>query len=386
MGWFTRSSKVEDRALTRATIAPAMPLAWPLSDAEITPDAAMRVSDVFACVRCLADSAAMLPLVAYARTPDGGRERFNGRLADLLQRPAPGTTTASFVGTLVAHLNLFGDGFVAKYRDARGTVAQLGLLHPSTVQARIVAGEPRYTLMRSAGVSEHGVEDILHVRALSVDGITGLSPIGQARQALGLSRALSGHADAFARNAGRPGGILAIKGFHREDVDGEVDVQADLKTAFQDKFVGENSGRVMVVSGDSLEYQQLGLSLVDAQFIEQRRLSTAEIARVFRVPPWMVGAPSGDSMTYSNTESQASAFVKFSLAPWPALIEQAISADSDLSPTPVFAEFLLDGLLRADTATRALVYEKALDPDRGWMSRAEVRRLENLPAEEAPDA
>ncbi len=380
MRLFRRSSSVEDRALTRATL-PAALLPEARSGQPISPDAALRIADVFACVRCLADTAASLPLVAYRRTADGGRERFDGRLADLLRRPAPATTTANLTGTLMAHLNLFGNAYLGKYRDERGTVVQLAPLHPATVTPKLVGGEPRYVRMLPDGVAEHGPGDILHIRALSVDGLVGLSPIAQARQALGLSRALAGHADAFARNAGRPGGVLLVKGmdaFAREE---EPDAEGDLKRAFEAGFTGENAGRVMVMSGDSLDYTQLGLSLTDAQFIEQRQFSTAEIARVFRVPPWMVGAPSGDSMTYSNVESQAAAFVKFSLAPWLTLIEQAITADPDLSPSPVYAEFLLDGLLRAESEARARIYALALDPDRGWMTRAEVRRLENLPAE-----
>jgi phage portal protein BeeE len=99
----------------------------------------------------------------------------------------------------------------------------------------------------------------------------------------------------------------------------------------------------------------------------------------------MVGAPSGDSLTYSNTEQQQLAFVTHSLRPWLVLIEQAITNDPDLCRGPnLYCEFLLDGLLRADHATRAEVYTRALDPVTGWMDRSEVRALENLPAENAP--
>ena len=110
-------------------------------------------------------------------------------------------------------------------------------------------------------------------------------------------------------------------------------------------------------------------------------MSTQEVCRVFRIPPWMVGASSGDSLTYSNTESQALAFVTFSLRPWLVTIEQAITADSDLCRGSLYVEFLLDALLRADSKTRADVYALALDAERGWMTRREVRRLENLEPE-----
>jgi len=104
------------------------------------------------------------------------------------------------------------------------------------------------------------------------------------------------------------------------------------------------------------------------------------------VPPWMVGADAGSSMTYSNVESQALAFVTYSLRPWLVAIEQALSADEDLFPGTLYCEFVLDALLRADSSTRAAVYTAALDPVTGWMDRDEVRGLENLEPRPAGDA
>jgi len=156
-----------------------------------------------------------------------------------------------------------------------------------------------------------------------------------------------------------------------------------LAECFAERHGGPNrAGNTAVMTGD-ISYQSLALSMQDADFVAQRNLSTAEICRIFRIPPWLLGAPSGDALTYSNVESQALAFVKFTLAPWLTIIEQALSADGDLSPRNVYVAFNLDGLLRADAATRADVYSKALDPVTGWLSRSEVRSLEDLPAEPA---
>lgn len=127
------------------------------------------------------------------------------------------------------------------------------------------------------------------------------------------------------------------------------------------------------------------MSADDAQFIQARKLSATEIARAFRIPPWMVGAEDGGSLTYSNTESQSLAFVSYSLRPWLVAIEQALTADRDLYSASTFCEFLIDGLLRADSKTRAEVYAIALDPLTGWLRRDEVRRLENLAEETTAD-
>jgi HK97 family phage portal protein len=383
MGFFRRRSEPEDRTLSRERTS------WPdfgplLFEGDLGPSESMRIADVFACVRCLADAAASLPLIPYRRLEDGNRERFSGRLADLIARPAPATTSANLIGTTVAHLNLHGDAFLGKYRDDDGTVVQLGNLDPTGVEVEIREGRPLYTLMRPSGVSEHGVEDVLHIRALSTDGIRGLSPIRQARQAVGLASNLTTHADSFAKNSGRLGGVLRLAGWRA----GQPQEGERTRTDWDEKFgTPDKSGGVLIVGGEGdVQFTPLTLSMADAQFVEQRNLSTQEVARIFRVPPWMIGAPTGDSLTYSTVEGQALAFVKFSLAPWLTLIEQAISADPDLSPSPVFVEFLLDGLLRAESKTRAEVYALALDPEKGWLRRDEVRRLENLPPEEGSNA
>ena len=137
-----------------------------------------------------------------------------------------------------------------------------------------------------------------------------------------------------------------------------------------------------MLSGD-VNFQQIGMPLEDAQFLEQRQLSATEVARIFRLPPWIIGAPTGDSLTYSTVEAQGLAFVTYALRPWLVGIEQALSADRDLFAPNEYAEFLLDGLLRSDAVSRAEVYTRALDPVTGWTNRKEVRRLENLGPDDA---
>jgi HK97 family phage portal protein len=192
-----------------------------------------------------------------------------------------------------------------------------------------------------------------------------------------LADGLGAFAEAFTRNGARPSGIIKIPTGSSADAVKSLSEQAAVKHGG-----ARNAHRIAVVTGD-VEWQALAGSPDDLQFVEQRKLSTAEIARIFRIPPWMIGASSGDSMTYSNTESQSLAFVMHSLRPWLVVIEQAISNDPDLCPGSAYVEFLLDALLRADSMTRAQVYEKALNPVTGWMNRAEVWRLENLDPEPA---
>jgi HK97 family phage portal protein len=368
--------RTEDRALTRANV-PAVMLNSAPGAASVTPSSALTIADAYACIRALADAAASLPLHVYRKTPEG-RTRLEGRTAELLRRPAPATTTANLVGQLVAHLNLHGNAYVGKFRNADGQVEQLALLAPDRVTPELRGGLPLYTVSDDRGrQSVHGTGDIIHVRALSTDGLVGLSPVRQCRVALGLSAQLAEHAARFFDNDARPSGILKIPSIgSREQIQ-------HVKAAWDAGHRGlTNAHRIAVVAGEA-SFESVSMPLEDAQFLGQRELSAQEVARIFRVPPWIVGAKDGGSMTYSNTEQQALHFATYSLRPWLVLIEQALSADADLFAANQYAEFVLDGLLRSDAATRADVYAKALDPVTGWMTRDEVRRLENLDPEPA---
>src|SRR5262245_29367923 len=116
-----RRRRTEDRALTVQDTVPAV---FPdLSTSQIATHAAMRIADVYACVRVLAESAASLPLIAYRHT-DQGRVRAGGQAQDLVDHPAPAVTTASLIGQLMSHLCLWGNAYIAKYRDRDGRVAQ----------------------------------------------------------------------------------------------------------------------------------------------------------------------------------------------------------------------------------------------------------------------
>jgi HK97 family phage portal protein len=377
MRWLTRKTArtTEDRSLSAGSVPPVMLQSTP--GGAVTPDGALKIADAYACIRALADAAASLPLHVYRRS-DTGRVRATGRTAELIERPAPAMTTAALVGQLVAHLNLHGNAYLGKVRS-EGRVEQLVALLPERVTPRIESGEPRYELRDEKGRrSDHGTDDIIHIKALSTDGLVGLSPVRQARTALGLDRSLTEYGARFFDNDARPGGIVKIgngaKGLER------------LREAWEEKHRGtENAGRIAVVSGE-VEFIEIGMPMDDAQFLEQRKLSATEVARIFRVPAWIVSAEDGGSMTYANSEQQGLAFVTYSLRPWLVAVEQALSADRDLCPGGLYVEFKIDALLRADSATRADVYTKALDPITGWMTRDEVRHLENLEPETSPPA
>ena len=369
---------VESRALTRENV-PAVMLGTPTVAGEpVNERTALQLADVLACVRCIAEAAALLPLIAY-RHLDTGRQRLGGgKLVELLDRPAPAVTQSAFIGQVVASLALRGNAFIGLYSGEEGELQQLGVLPPDRVEVEVRGGMPWYRLTRDNGrQTEHTSDDVLHVRMpLSIDGVLGASPIALVGEALGLNRALVQEASALISNATAPRGVLTVTAGPGDD-----DVMKNLERDFSTRHKGpRNAGRVAVLTSD-VKFTALSLSPHDAQLVEQRELSTAEVCRIFRVPPWMVGAKSGDSLTYSTVEGQSRAFLVYCLGPYLTAVEQAITGHARLCSARVYVEFLRDAILQADSLTRAQVYALALDRDKGWMNRAEVRQRENLEPE-----
>jgi HK97 family phage portal protein len=233
-----------------------------------------------------------------------------------------------------------------------------------------------YTLSRREGVSEHGPEDVLHIRGMSADGLTGLSPVTQCRLALSLSSNLQEHAKQYFENGSRPSGVLSTP-FGMSD-EGRQRLMEGWRN--EQSLSAGRMHSVAVVEGET-KFVPIAFSADDSQFLQQRELSAREVARVFRVPAHLIDAATGDSLTYSNVTEQNRYFVTHSLRPWLVRIERAITNDTDLCPGSTYVQFDLDGLLRADARSRAEIFEKALDPITGWMRREEVRELEELPPE-----
>lgn len=352
-----------------------LPLMGAYTSSTVTPTAALAIADVWAAVRVLADAASSVPLHVYRKTAVGRERVTSGKLVDLLARPGPATSQADLISTLMSHLAIWGNPYPAKYRQ-QGEVTQLGLLAPERVRPELEGGRLRFRYSPGTGPQQMLTQaDVVHVKGLSVDGLTGLSAVSQAARVLGLSDELVKHALSFFESGtARPAGVVKIS-----PGASEVARQRWIESL---RAEGRPHG-LLVVEGD-VEYQELAAKLDDSQFVEQRRLAAQEIARVFRIPPHMLGAPTGDSLTYITVEQQSLDFVRYSLLPWLRRVELAVSNDRDLAFERQYVRFETDALLRGDSKTRAEVYEKALDPITGWMSRDEVRRLEDLEPETPP--
>jgi len=368
----------EERSLPAPTAQPS--LLPPYSGTpirQVSTSNVLAIADAFACVRVLADSISTLPLKVYRRIPAGRVPAGDdSRAVQLLNRPAPGSTSVDLVSQIVTHLVVHGDAFIGKFRSD-GEIVQLGLLDPTQVQVELNGRRVLYTITSGGQRSEHGPEDILHIKAMSADGLRGMSPVAQCRSALGLNENLRESSRQYFAQGSRPSGILTTPY-------GGTDQIERVAAAWSARHGGvENMHKVAVLTGD-VSFTPIAFSADDSQFLQQRELSTREIARIFRVPAWAIDGATGDSLTYSNVQEQARALVTYSLRPWIVRIERAITNDADLCPGNTYVAFELDGLLRSDAASRSEIYTRALDPETGWMTRSEIRELEDLAPEANP--
>lgn len=341
---------------------------------------AMQTTAVYACVRILAEAIASLPLHVYQYKQDGGKERIPRHLLYSLLHDEPNPEMTSFVfrETLMSHLLLWGNAYAQIIRDGRGQVLALYPLLPNKVEvSRTSNGNLFYTYRRDAGESRMNPDsgtvtlrkdEVLHIPGLGFDGLIGYSPVAMAKNAIGMALATEEYGAAFFANGANPGGVLEHPGVIK-------DIQR-VKDSWNSAYQGSSNSHKVAVLEEGMKFQAIGIPPEQAQFLETRKFQINEIARIFRVPPHMVGDL--EKSSFSNIEQQSLEFVKYTLDPWVVRWEQALQ-QSLLLPSErsnIFIKFNLDGLLRGDYASRMLGYSTGRQ--NGWMSANDIRELENL--------
>ena len=343
---------------------------------------AMQTSAVYACVRILAESVAGLPLHVYERTANGSKSTKPSHPLYRLLHDEPNREMTSFVfrETLMSHLLLWGNAYAQIIRDGRGfPIALYPLLPDRMAVDRNESGELVYTYQSDKGQVKLRRENILHIPGLGFDGLIGYSPIAMAKNAVGLALATEDYGATFFANGANPGGVLEHPGVIKPE-------QADrLRESWQSQFGGANAHKVAVLE-EGLKFHQMSIPPEQAQFLETRKFQINEIARIFRVPPHMVGDL--EKSSFSNIEQQSLEFVKYTLDPWVVRWEQSLQQALILpsEKTTIFIKFNLDGLLRGDYQSRMQGYSTGIQ--NGFMSVNDVRGLEDmnlLTAEEGGD-
>ena len=358
------------------------------SGKSVTERSAMQMTAVYACVRILAEAIAELPLHLYRYTDAGGKEKAIDHPLYLLLHDEPNPEMSSFVfrETLMTHLLLWGNAYAQIIRNGKGEVVALYPLMPNKMTVdRDEKGQLYYSYQRSndEAIPDSGKvilkpSDVLHIPGLGFDGLVGYSPIAMAKNAIGMAIACEEYGAKFFANGAAPSGVLEHPGTIKDP--------SKVREAWQSQFGGSgNSGKVAVLE-EGMKYTPISISPEQAQFLETRKFQINEIARIFRVPPHMVGDL--EKSSFSNIEQQSLEFVKYTLDPWVIRWEQSLSR-ALFSPDEkknYFFKFNVEGLLRGDYASRMTGYATARQ--NGWMSANDIRELENLdriPAEEGGD-
>jgi HK97 family phage portal protein len=341
---------------------------------------AMQMTAVYSCVRILSETLASLPLHVYRYNDSGGKEKYlKHPLYKLLHdEPNPEMTSFAFRETLMSHLLLWGNAYAQIIRNAKGEILALYPLMPNKMTVdRDSSGRLFYLYQRgSEDTPSLGKDsqvclppsDVLHIPGLGFDGLVGYSPIAMAKNSIGLAIATEEYGAKFFANGAAPGGVLE----HPGTIKDPQKVKESWNAAYQGS---QNSHRVAVLE-EGMKYQPIGISPEQAQFLETRKFQINEIARIFRVPPHMVGDL--EKSSFSNIEQQSLEFVKYTLDPWLIRWEQSLCRallSSSEKPT-VFIKFNVDGLLRGDYEGRMKGYSIGIQ--NGFMSPNDVRMLEDL--------
>ena len=340
---------------------------------------ALQTTAVYACVRILAEAIASLPIHVYKHTDEGKEQDVNHQLYYLLHdEPNPDMTSFVFRETLMSHLLIWGNAYAQIIRDGRGQVLALYPLLPDRMTVkRDDKGELYYVYQRSEEDNPNFKDkgniilkksEVLHVPGLGFDGLIGYSPIAMAQTAVGMTLATEEYGPTLFANGANPGGVLEHPGILKDP--------SKVRESWNQVYQGTNNSHKVAVLEEGMIYKTIGIPPNEAQFLETRKFQINEIARLYRIPPHMVGDL--EKSSFSNIEQQSLEFVKYTLDPWVVRFEQAFQKALLLpdEKKTYFIKFNVDGLLRGDYQSRMNGY--AIGRQNGWLSTNDIRRLEDM--------
>lgn len=337
----------------------------------VSPENAENLSAYFACVQTISESMACLPISLYARQADNGRAAAPDHpLSRLLSRqPNPLQTTPEFIELMTAHCLAYGNAYAQITRDTAGRITALKPIHPYRVGVSIApSGRLRYDISNPSGATTLLQEEVLHLKDRSDDGIIGRSRLSRARDTVATSFAIQTHTAASFGNGLHIGGILKATTALPE-------VALNRLKAALDRYRGSRNAKEYLILENGIDYSATGISPEDAELLDSRRFSVEEIARLFRIPPPIIGDLTHG--TYSNVTELGRWFMTYSLQPWVNKWEAALEAAllTETEAQTYFIEFKTENFLRGDIQTRYAAYAQGLQ--NGFLNIDEVRAMEN---------
>lgn len=350
------------------------------SGVSVTEETALNCIAVYACIHLLAETLASLPLHLYRRLPRGKERATDMALYNILHNnPNPEMTSFTFRETLMAHLVGWGNAYAYIDWEDYTTVKQLIPLRPDRMQVKrdtetkkiVYQYSPiNESIPTAGGFLNFPSWRIFHIPGLGFSGTQGYSPLSMVRQAIGLSLATEEFGARFFSGGAHPGGALEHPG----------KMSTEAKKRLKEDWEGAHSGLTnqhkTAILEEGLKFNKYSISPEDAQFLETRAFQVSEIARFFHIPPHMIGDLT--KATFSNIEQQSLEFVIYTMRPWLVRWEQTINWKL-LTPQEslkLFAEFLIEGLMRGDSVARSAYYKELFYI--GAFSPNDVREKENM--------
>jgi HK97 family phage portal protein len=341
---------------------------------DVTEEGSLALPAVWACVNVLAQTIGMLPLITYARLPNGGKSRATEHpLYELLHlTPNPEQTSLEWREMMVGHLASWGNAFAEIEADRRGRVTALWPLLPNRmIEVKRENGRVRYKYRLEGGQEKVFADyQILHLRGLSGNGLVGYSPVRVTMQAIGLGLATEEFGARFFSNGARPGGIIQYPGQLSDAA------YKRMQESWKEDYQGLSNAHRIKILEMGATFEKVGIPPEEAQFLQTREFQAEEVARIYRMPPHKIGLL--NKATFSNIEHQSIEFVTDTIMPWLVRMEQRYTLDllTTQERQRVFVEHLVSGLLRGDIKARYDAY--AIGRSWGWLSANDVLRMENM--------
>lgn len=325
MGWLERLVAPQQRAgEPRGTTSLSVErlLTGSQAGVPVSVDSALTLSSVWAAVWLIAEQGGSLPINVLDRE---GNRKAGAWQQRLMRSPNPESSGVDVWTAVLAHLDLWGNAYLGKEKLG-GRVVSLWPIPPENVTVERVRGRKIFRVVEDDGVArDYTAADVIHIRHRSLDGFIGVSTIHQHRNTIGVGLALDKFGGSTFSNRAVPLGVLSIKGrlTRKESRD-------NLREEWEDRFRGSGRQNRIAILDEDAHFEPISMPLADAQFVEQRKLSVQDVARIFGVPAEWIGGESGGSMTYSNVASRRADFLQLTLRSRLKRIEEALFADLDL--------------------------------------------------------
>jgi len=341
-----------------------------LAGIKVNEKTAMSLSAYYACIRCVAEDVAKLPLITYKRLKRGKeRAPYHYNYDALHDSPNPYMTALSFREAMTHWALGWGNGYAEIVYNARN-VPELYPIHPSRVRVKFAKNELIYEVKNDAGVSNSLIPQsrMLHIHGLGNDGLMGYSVLRFASESVGLGLAAQSFGAAFFGNGANAGSVLEYPGELSEKG------HERLRKSWADKYEGVKNSNKPIILEHGAKFNRLAIPPNEAQFLETREFSVEDICRWFRVPPQKVQYFKR-AQGWSTLDAQNTDYVTDTLLTWLVRWEQEIKRKLFAKKSDYYAEHLLTALLRGDMKTRAAFYRMQFM--NGAMSVNDIRAAEN---------